>query len=94
MDVNQIERINTLTAYFGVEVEASFGETAGLDHVLKRQSHSELFLYEAHRLFKLQFGHAKFNDIDPEAYLRFVIGRIADHPVNRLDGLLLIRSAR
>jgi|SRR3974390_657061 len=31
---------------------------------------------------------AKLNGINPEAYLREVIGRIADHPINRIDQLL------
>jgi hypothetical protein len=31
---------------------------------------------------------AKLNGLDPEAYLRTVIGRIADHPINRIDQLL------
>jgi transposase len=31
---------------------------------------------------------AKLNGLDPEAYLRDVIGRIADHPINQIDDLL------
>src|SRR5215831_7933641 len=31
---------------------------------------------------------AKMNGLDPEAYLRDVIGRIADHPINRIAELL------
>lgn len=31
---------------------------------------------------------AKLNGTDPEAYLREVLTRIADHPINRIDKLL------
>jgi len=33
-------------------------------------------------------GTAKLNDIDPEMYLREVLSRIADYPINRIEDLL------
>lgn len=33
-------------------------------------------------------GTAKLNGLDPEGYLRLVLERIADHPINQVDQLL------
>jgi transposase len=33
-------------------------------------------------------GTAKLNDLNPEAYLRYVLERIADHPITEIDDFL------
>ena len=38
-------------------------------------------------------GTAKLNEIDPESYLHYVLGRVADHAINRIEGLLPWRVA-
>ena len=38
-------------------------------------------------------GSCKLGGIDPQAYLHHVLGRIADHPINRIDELLTWRVA-
>ncbi len=39
-------------------------------------------------ILEILIGTAKLNNLDPEGYLREVLTRIPDHPINRIAGLL------
>lgn len=89
-----LKRWQALTRYLddgGIEIDNNAAERALRGPVLGRKNY--LFAgadsggERAAVLYTL-LETAKLNGIDPEAYLRDVLARIAEHPINRIDELL------
>lgn len=83
-----------LTRYVGdgrIEIDNNAAERALRTVALGRKNYlfagSDAGGERAAAIYSL-IGTAKLNGIDPEAYLRHVLERIADYPVNRIEELL------
>lgn len=75
----------------GVEIDNNAAERALRAVALGRKNYlfcgSDAGGERAAAIYSL-IGTAKLNGLDPEAYLRYVLQRIADHPINRIEELL------
>lgn len=74
------------TADGRIEIDNNAAERALRGVALGRKNY--LFGGERAASMYCLIGSAKLNGIDPEAYLRTVLTRIAEHPINRIDELL------
>src|SRR5450432_807605 len=74
-----------------IEIDNNAAERSLRDVALGRKSYlfagSDAGGERAATIYSL-IGSAKLNGLDPEAYLREVLTRIADHPINHIDELL------
>jgi transposase len=74
-----------------IEIDNNAAERALRTAALGRKNHlfagSDAGGERAAAIYSL-IGSTKLNALDPEAYLREVLTRIADHPINRIDNLL------
>ena len=89
-----LPRWSALTRYVDdgrIEVDNNAAERSIRDVALGRKNYlfagSDAGGERAAAIYSL-LGTAKLNGLDPEVYLRAVLERIADHPVNRIDELL------
>ena len=89
-----LSRWRALTRYLDdgrIELDNSTAERALRGVALGRKNYlfagSDAGGERAACLYSL-LGTAKLNGLDPELYLREVLGRIADHPINRVSELL------
>lgn len=75
------------TLSYAIRLATGSAAPLGSGHIIYLFAGSDQGGERAAAIYSL-LGTAKLNGLDPELYLRHVLERIADHPINRLDDLL------